>query len=854
VKVPLSWLADYADLTLPVDDLAHRLSMAGAEVESIDRTGGDWGDTVCVGLVTALEPHPNADRLRLATVDYGGDAPQTVVCGAPNVALGQKIAFALEGAELIDAHAGGTRRLKKSKIRGVESAGMVCSERELGLSDEHEGILVLDDALTVGAPIADILGDTILDIAPTPNRSDHFSVLGIAREVAALTAQTVREPALDYLQDGPPIAETTAAQANLVEIADPDLCPRYVATIIRGIQVRPSPDWLQTRLIAAGQRPINNVVDVTNFVMLEMGQPLHAFDYDRLAEGRIIVRRPRPGERITLLDGSDQKLAPNHLLIADANTGVALAGVMGGAHSEVTPQTTNVLLEAANFTGANTRRTAAALKQRTEASLRFEKGLNPELAAQASARAMRLLLQTGGGTADTGIVDAYPGKQPRARVQLTAQRLAQIAGVDLPTETVRSILSGLGFPTQWKPPSTFIAEVPPWRTDIAIPDDLVEEVLRVYGYDNLPSRSLSGAMPEPTIDPRLRLRETARDALAALGCAEVITYSATTAAAQNALCALGTSRVWAIPLLNPMSSQHDHMRTSLRPGVLASYAANARSRSRLDGPLQLFEAGKVFLPLGAAPLDAAAAPSDETESEAAAGLTDGGGLPLERLELVLAIGGAPAPSPHDPAEPPPLDLFHIKALLDSLATTLRLPFEYAAPQPQAPQANQPSDPALLPGVCAIVSVVQGAGKKARRTPVGVVGQLDPVVAQRFDIDGPLFLAELDIDALAKLEPQPISSSTLSRYPAVTEDLAIVVAADVPAAHIAAILTRNALIERADLFDTYTGPQVAAGKKSLAYAIAYRAPDRTLTDADVLKLRGSIIKQLQRELQATIREG
>ena len=856
MKVPLSWLADYVDLTLPVQDLAHRLSMAGAEVESIDRTGGDWGDTVRVGLVIALQPHPNADRLRLVTVDYGGDAPQTVVCGAPNVALGQKIAFALEGAELIDAHARGTHKLKKSKIRGVESAGMVCSERELGLSDEHEGILVLDDALTIGTLIADVLGDTVLDIAPTPNRSDHFSVLGIAREVAALTAQTVREPALDYAQEGPPVAQATS-----VEIADPDLCRRYVATIIRGIQVRPSPDWLQNRLIAAGQRPINNVVDVTNFVMLEMGQPLHAFDYDRLAGGRIIVRRPRPGERITLLDGSDQQLGPNHLLIADANTGVALAGVMGGANSEVTPQTTNVLLESASFNGANTRRTAAALKQRTEASLRFEKGLNPELAAQASARAIRLLLQTGGGTADAGVVDAYPGKQSPARVQLTAQRLAQIAGATLPTETVRSILSGLGFPTQWKPPSTYIAEVPPWRTDIAIPDDLVEEVLRVYGYDNLPSLRLSGAMPEPTIDPRLRLRETARDALAALGCAEVITYSATTATtapiatttAQNALCAQGASRVWAIPLLNPMSSQHDHMRTSLRPGVLASYAANARGRSRLDGPLQLFEAGKVFLPLGAAPLDAGAPGSDGAVSAAAAGLTDGGGLPLERLELVLAIGGAPAPSPHDPTESPPLDLFHAKALLDSLATTLRLPFQYAAPQPQAPQANQPLDPALLPGACATVSVVHGAGKKARRTPVGVVGQLDPVVAQRFDIDGPLFLAELNIDALAQLEPQPISIRTLSRYPAVTEDLAIVVAADIPAARVAGILTRNALVERADLFDTYTGPQVAEGKKSLAYAVAYRAPDRTLTDADIRKLRGGIVKQLQRELQATIRD-
>ena len=404
MKVPLRWLADYVPITLPVEELAHRLSMAGAEVESIERTG-DWGDLVRVGLVTGVEPHPAADRLRLATVDYGGDAPQTVVCGAPNVAAGQKIAFALEGASLHDAHSGKTRKLKRSKIRGVVSAGMVCSELELGLSDEHEGILVLDDAAAVGTPLSEVLGETVLDITPTPNRPDHFSVLGIAREVAALTGQAVREPEIDYPQEGPPIAEGTS-----VEIADPDLCGRYIATIIRGIRVGPSPEWLQRRLAASGQRPINNVVDVTNFVMLEMGQPLHAFDYDRLDEGRIVVRRPRPGEAITLLDGSDHQLGADHLLIADATTGRALAGVMGGADSEVAPETTNVLLEAAGFAPDNTRRTAAALKQRTEASLRFEKGLNPELAALASARAMRLLLETGGGIADHGVADAYPGE------------------------------------------------------------------------------------------------------------------------------------------------------------------------------------------------------------------------------------------------------------------------------------------------------------------------------------------------------------------------------------------------------------------------------------------------------------
>ena len=816
MKVPLRWLADYVPITLPVEELAHRLSMAGAEVESIDRTG-DWGDLVRVGLVTGVEPHPAADRLRLATVDYGGDAPQTVVCGAPNVAAGQKIAFALEGASLHDAHSGTTRKLKRSKIRGVVSAGMVCSELELGLSDEHEGILVLDDAAAVGTPLGEVLGETVLDITPTPNRPDHFSVLGIAREVAALTGQAVREPEIEYAQEGPPITQATS-----VEIADPDLCGRYIATIIRGIRVGPSPEWLQQRLAAAGQRPINNVVDVTNFVMLEMGQPLHAFDYDRLDEGRIVVRRPRPGEAITLLDGSDHPLGADHLLIADATTGRALAGVMGGADSEVAPETTNVLLEAANFAPDNTRRTAAALKQRTEASLRFEKGLNPELAALASARAMRLLLETGGGIADNGVADAYPAKRPPTRVQLTSERLERIAGVALPTETVRSILSGLGLPTRWKPPGTYVVETPPWRTDIALPDDVVEEVCRIYGYDNLPSRGLSGVLPEPSLDRPRRVRESIRDALAAAGCSEVITYAATSAAALDAVPAgPGDAPTGddALPLLNPMSSQHARMRTSLRPGVLASYAANARGGARAAGRLQVFEAGKVFLPR----------PHD---------------LPRERTDVVLAMGGTPAASAHDP-EPRAADLYDAKALLDAVAAALRLPFDY--------EGAEPPDGALLPGVSARVAVVQGTGKRRRVTPVGVVGRLDPAVAERMGIAGDVFLAELDVDALAACEPEPLRIGTLSRYPAVVEDLAIVVEADLPAARVHAVLTRNRLVERADLFDIYQGPQVPEGKKSLAYAVTYRSPERTLTDAEIARVRRGIVGQLERELLAAIRE-
>ena len=813
MKVPLTWLADYVDITLSVDALAHRLSMAGAEVGAVERAGGDW-DRVHVGLVTALDPHPNADRLRLATVDFGGAEPQTVVCGAPNVALGQKIAFAQEGARLFDGHSGEPITLKRSKIRGVVSAGMVCSERELGLSDQHEGILVLDEGLTVGAPLADVLGETVLDITPTPNRPDHLSILGIAREVAALTGQALREPDAAYPAEGPPVRDGTS-----VEILDPDLCPRYVASIIRGIEVRPSPDWIQQRLLAAGQRPINNVVDVTNFVMLEMGQPLHAFDFDCLQGSRIVVRRPRPGERIRLLDGSDHSLSPDHLLIADAQGAVAVAGVMGGAESEVSPTTANILLEAANFHPGALRRTAAALRQRTEASLRFEKGLNPELATAASARAMRLLLATAGGGADAGIVDAYPGKTPSAPVHLSQRRLTQIAGVDLPRDEVRTILTGLGFGLHLTDDG-YDVRPPYWRTDVAIADDVVEEVARIKGYDNLPSLGLPGALPDPERDPLRETREAVRDALAALGCAEAITYAAVS---ETALAALPgpAQTVEALALLNPMSQEHACMRTSLRTGLLTAYAANApRGRARPTGPVQLFEAGKVFLPRG---------PAD---------------LPDERLHLLIVAGGATAPSPHDTTVRP-LDLFDLKGLLDGVAASLRLRFEYASPSGP--------DLALLPGLTATVSVPQGQGKRRRLSAIGVVGRLDPALAGRFDIEDDVFLAEIDLTALATLETPPVRVGTLSRFPLVVEDLAVVVDEDTPAAAVAAILTRPGLVERADLFDLYRGPPVAQGKVSLAYSVTYRADDRTLTDDEVAKVRGGIVKQLQRELAASIRE-
>src|SRR5574341_1137929 len=383
MRVPLRWLSEYVNITISPDELARRLTIAGVEVANVVSTGGDW-EGIRVALVTAVKLHPNADRLRLVTVDVGQGESHTVVCGAPNVAVGQKVAFAGVGTKLIDGHTGKAAVLKPASIRGVESAGMVLSEKEMGISDSHEGIIVLPDQSPIGAPISTVLGDVAFDMDIRPNRPDLLSILGVAREVAALTNQKWCDPSIEYKAEGKP-ARTRIA----VEIPDPDLCPRYVAGVIENVKIGDSPPWLQERLLGAGLRPINNVVDITNYVMLELGQPLHAFDYERVKGKKIIVRRARPGEKLTLLDGTSRDLAEDMLVIADAEDAVALAGVMGGADSEISATTKTILLESANFKTTNIRRTSGALKARTDASIRFEKGLSRRLPPVAAQRAVK---------------------------------------------------------------------------------------------------------------------------------------------------------------------------------------------------------------------------------------------------------------------------------------------------------------------------------------------------------------------------------------------------------------------------------------------------------------------------------
>lgn len=806
MKVSLKWLASYVDLRHPPERIAELLTMSGTEVSGIARTG-DW-DNVVVGLVAEVAPHPNADRLRLAMVEVGSDERHTVVCGAPNVAAGQKIAFARIGARLIDGHSGKPAVLKAATIRGVESAGMVCSERELGLSDQHEGILVLPDDAPVGTPLAGYLGDTILDIDVTPNRPDCMSIVGIAREVAALTGAEVRdlEPFLAY-DESAKIAKDRAA----VQIVDRDLCPRYCATLVDGVRVGPSPRWMQERLISGGLRPINNVVDVTNYVMLELGQPLHAFDFAKLKGGRIIVRRAREGERITTIDGVQHDLPPDALAICDAERPVALAGVMGGAGSEVSDATKTVLIESATFAPASIRRTASRLRMRTEASARFEKGLSPALAEVAVRRATHLLMRVCGGKAAKGVIDVYPGKERDVRVTVTDERLRRVLGVDLPRGQVRGVLTSLGFSCRWVPPDRYVVRVPYWRTDVRIPDDVIEELARIIGYDQFATKPLSGPLPQgrPAASGALDLRERLRDAFATAGMQEVITYSMI---GEELLRKVVPPEELALspPLrvANPLSAEHEIARPSLRPGLLQALAGNASGRHELTA---LFEVARVYRPR----------PDDlpeeaETVCGAVTGrLPDRWGLPSER----------------------PADFFVAKGYVESAFERLGLDLRFA----------ESNEAGLLPGRTALI---EGGMER-----IGVIGQVDPRIAARFDFRHDVLLFEIDVaTTLAAMERRGRGYVPISRFPSVEQDVALVVDVTLPAGLLREAIEATPLVERAAVFDAYTGEGVPAGKKSVAFSVTYRAPDRTLSDEDVARTQRRMVERLAREFGAELRGG
>ena len=811
MKAPISWLKDYVDITVPVKEIAEKLTLAGNEVSGITSTVPAWNGIVTAE-VTAVESHPNADRLRLVTLNIGAEEQPKVVCGAPNVAVGQKVAFAGVGVSLVDGHTGKATELKPAVIRGVESRGMVLSEKELGLSDNHEGILELDAAIAVGLPLSDVLGDQVLEIEVTPNRSDCLSITGIAREIAAVTGQNgIKLPETAY-----PESETQVADSLKVEIQAPDLCPRYTATIVRGVKVGPSPAWLQKRLTDMGQRPINNIVDITNYVMLEYGQPLHAFDLKNIRGGKIIVRRAEDGEKFTTLDDIERTLTGDTLMIADAERSIAIAGVMGGANSEVADDTVDIVLESANFKASSIHYTSHRLKLVSEASTRFERNLNPEMPPYALKRATQLLTEIAGGQADAGIIDAYPGKKYAIGVMLAFDRINKVLGSRYDFGPVTRALKSLGI--TWyvenndeedfgMPSGTQFLRVyqPWWRTDLNIAEDVIEEVARIIGYDKLPVRQLSGPIPKRVGPPILGFKKLFRMALVGYGFQELQSLSLTSEDAMRRARTDGELGGNPVKLLNPLSSEQEIMRTSLRPALLAAVAANRRYEP--DG-MRLFEVGRVYS-------------------------ADGRELPTETEMVCGVIAGEAEPAGWQQGKRG-FDFYDIKGLVETILGRMQVNYKIAVSQ----------DPGLRPGVQAAFSI--------DGIPFGVIGEVHPRVAANFDVEETLYLFEIDLAVLMQKVRPGRAYQPLPRYPAVMRDIALVLESAVTHQQVLDVLASFSLLRDVSLFDVYEGQQLGEGRKSLAYRLTFQSADETLTDDKVDKVMAEIVATLGSELGAKLR--
>jgi phenylalanyl-tRNA synthetase beta chain len=807
MKISYRWLKEFVDTDLTPREIADRLVNAGIEVASIEPVVEGLSGVV-VGEIEAIEQDlgttPAGHHNRLCRVAVP-DRKVSVICGAPNAAPGLRTALAPPGATLP-----GGRAVKAAKIRGVVSEGMLCSEKELGLGLDHAGILELPADAPLGADLTTYLGldDSILEIEITPNRPDALSVVGVAREVAALTGAPFRFPHV-AVKEGEPDAASLAA----VEIEAPDLCPRFCARVITGLTVRPSPPWLAQRLRAVGLRPINNLVDVTNYVMWELGQPLHAFDYDSVAERRIVVRRARPGERITTLDGQTRALGPDMALVCDPARALGVGGVMGGGDSEVTRRTTSVLLEAAYWDPGGIRRTSRALGLRTDAAYRFERGGDIEGLREALGRAAQLMADLGGGTVARGVLDVYPSPRSHPRIALRLARVERVIGACPPRDEAVGILQRLGFAVDDSAADLHVV-VPSFRRDIFQEDDLVEEIVRIWGYDKIPVTLARGGELLPVTRPRgLRLARSVSRQLNAAGLAECITYAFVD---PDRLRVMGWEEGPALVVLqNPLSRERSVLRPSLAPGLLEVLATNA---SRQTPDVRVFEVGHVFAPRRAEDVDRPA---------------------HEELWVGIALTGLRQPRGWN-ASRERADLYDAKGMGELVLAAGGAPGWETAPWPDGGPRY------LEPG--------RGARLRVDGRDAAWFGELALGVREAFGLTAPVFLAEISLTALCALPVGTPRYQPLPRFPAVQRDLAIVAPAGVSAGDVESHLRamRLPLLTRVLLFDVYAGEQVGAGRRSLAWSLTFQAPDRTLTDREVNDLHARIVAEIRDRFGAEIR--
>jgi len=809
MKVPLSWLRELVDITLPLDELVHRLNMSGTEVEDMLSVGTGW-EGISVATVVALDPHPDADSLYVAKLDVGSQGTVTVVSGAPNLYVGAQVPWIRPGGRLP-----GGRTIEAVDLRGITSAGMVCSADELGLSPDRTGIYVLDEQVENGADIRTLFSDTVLDLYITPNRPDTMSVEGVAREIHAITGAPFRR-----VRTAPPppasgqAGSVPSAERITVSIPDPDLCRRFTAAYIADVKVGPSPLWLQRRLHLAGVRPISNVVDATNYTMLEIGQPQHAFDADALGPV-VMARRARPGERLVTLDDVERILDPEMLVIANAEKPVAVGGVMGGGPTEVSDSTRNVLLETANFLPASIRKTSAALRLPSEASRRYERGLDPELALRASRRTVALLAQIAGGTPPSDIVDVYPGKSEPRRILVHEDEIGGLLGHTYSRDLVTRVLTALDFEVE-PVDAKLLVTVPGHRPDVEGRADLAEEIARITGYDEIPTTLPTGAPPEPYVEPVMLAGEQAKDVLVATGLREVKTYSLVAPGSEARLrldgdATNGTGAAGdGIPLHNYLSTDVSVLRTTLLPSLLDTARSTLRNRERVA----IFEIARVYLP----PLNP---------------------LPTERMRLGIVMTGPAAPVAWN-APVRPADFFDLKGATGEVLGRFNVPHRYVTARSGA----------YHPGRCAELCVGAGEGQA-----IGYLGQLHPLVAERFDLEGrEVYVAELDFDTLVEHGHRQPQLEPLARFPGLDRDLALILDRDAPHVDVESTIrdSGGALLERVALFDLYQGPQVPAGKKSLAYTLRFRAPDRTLTDAEADDAMSRIVGAVRSRFGAQVR--
>ena len=801
MQISFKWLQSVVDSNATPDEIAHRLTMAGLEVEAIEPF--QFGlEGVVVGRIQDMEKHPNAEHLQVCKVEIPDNIIE-VVCGAPNVAVGQIVPLALDGACLVD----GTE-VRSTEIHGLISQGMICSERELGLGEDASGIMVLASNLQPGTALAEALDldDVIYYIGITPNRADCLSVVGVAREVAALFGVKWSPPIISLKETGPPIESLSS-----VTIEDADLCPRYAARIVQNIKIKPSPLWMQQRLEAQGVRAINNIVDVTNYVMMELGQPLHAFDYHRLQEHRIVVRRARANETFVTLDGQEHRLGHDVLLICDANRGVALAGIMGGLNSEITPQTNTVLIESAYFQPTGTRRTAKALGLSTESSYRFERGVDPEGVITALDRAAQLMVELGEGELASGRLDVYPLPIKLQPIELRLSKTNRFLGTSFSKEEISRHLESIQLKVSSAGEDLLAVEPPSFRADLTREVDLMEEVARLAGYDLIPS-----ALPVARLASAKRaedqvIRQYTKETLVRLGFCEIVSYSFINPRAIDLLRLKNDDRRrQLLPLRNPLSEDQSVMRTSLVPNILETAARNQR-QNNFD--LRLVELSKVFF------------------------AKEGEELPEERFNLCGLLAGLRRPAGwNEPSQA--VDFFDAKGALEALFIHLGIrDLRWSAKSPA---------PYLNPEAAARI--------QAADLYIGDLGEVHPHVVESFDLKGPVYLFDLDFDLLMEKTVSEKKFQPLPRFPAINRDLAIVVADSVAAQDLLDYLEehRPPYAESITLFDQYRGTQVAKDRKSLAFRITYRSAERSLTDLEVNEIHQDLSHQVVDAFEAHLR--